>query len=85
MLASPYTTPWARHRLMSEPMEALELESLRRTTPVEGRLALFGQSGAGPWRAAIYTDGGPQDGYRGEGRTLLDATRKALLLAEATE
>jgi hypothetical protein len=75
-VSRPYTTPWVRSWLANHPDEAMAVESMRLTT--EGSLALFGASARGPFQAVLHVAGGPQDGYRGHGRTVADALAKAI-------
>lgn len=87
------TTPWVRDYLRTYPEEAMEAETLRRMTPVEGTLVLSGAKGAkswrGPFQAAIYTErtyaDGLVDGYRANGSTILLALEAVLAVAEPAE
>jgi hypothetical protein len=74
-------TPWVRDYLRAYPDEAMAVESLRLTGP-DGQLGLFARSARGPFTAIIHTPGGPQDGYRGGGRTVLEALTHALAKVE---
>jgi ABC-type transport system involved in cytochrome bd biosynthesis fused ATPase/permease subunit len=79
----PYTTPWVRDWLLNHPDEAMEVEHLRLTVCASGSLALFGKSGRGPFSAIIHVVGGQQDGYRGNGPTVVWAVRSAVRALEA--
>lgn len=79
MTAKPYTTPWVRSWLLNHPDEAMAVESMR--LGAEGSLSLFGTSARGPFQAVLHVAGGPQDGFRGHGRTVEDAVRKAIMEA----
>lgn len=78
-LTRPYVTPWVRGWLAAHPDEAMAVESLRlNTTSADGSLALFGKSARGPFSAIVRVPGGPVDGYRGAGTTVLLAVQSAL-------
>lgn len=82
-LKSTVTTPWVRRHLAADPDMALAVESLRQTTPIDGRLGLFGKSPNGPWSALVNAPGAPLPGWKGTGPTVLAALTDALALAEA--
>lgn len=81
-LHAPYTTPYVRAHLAADPAMAMAVESLRRTTHVEGLLGLFSDGPKGRWLAIVNAPNSPSDGWRGTGPTVLDALKVALRLAE---
>jgi hypothetical protein len=75
-------TGWADDRLRNHPEEALEVESMRRTSPVHGTLRLTAKSARGPFVAIVNTAESGFDGYRGYGPTYPVALRAALAKAQ---
>ena len=78
-----FRTGWANDRLRNHPEEAMEVESIVRTTSVEGSVRLTAASARGPYRAIVNTDASGFDGFRGSGPTYPVALREALRQAEA--
>lgn len=82
MIRIALTTPWVRDRLENHPEEAMAVESLRLTTPIQGSLRLSAKGPRGPYLAIVNTETSGFDGYRGTEYRVDAALRIALALAE---